>query len=143
MRVERIQPDLQRPEGSAALNNTGQEKKKLLEPFMKPLKEEDKLLEPFMTPLSRYTQEMKEKQKKVQSDDLLERLEKKVNQLNETVEIFDKRIHFEIHEETERIMVQVIEKETDEVISEIPPEKILDLVARIEEMIGLIIDKKV
>ena len=40
-------------------------------------------------------------------------------------------------------MVQVIEKATDEVISEIPPEKILDLVARIEEMIGLIVDQRV
>ena len=74
---------------------------------------------------------------------MLEKLEEKVNQLNETVEIFNKRIHFQIHEETERIMVQVIEKATEEIISEIPPEKVLDLVARIEEMIGLIVDKRV
>lgn len=142
MRVERIQPDLQRPEGSVVLNNTAREQKKLLEPFLKPLKEEGKLLESFMTPLSRSAQEAKESQKNGESQ-LRERLEKKVEQLNETVEIFDKRIHFEIHEETNRIMVRVIENQTDEVISEIPPEKILDLVARIEEMIGLIIDKKV
>ncbi|HBK67556.1 MAG TPA: flagellar biosynthesis protein FlaG, partial [Firmicutes bacterium] len=40
-------------------------------------------------------------------------------------------------------MVQVIEANTEEIITEIPPEKILDLVARIEEMIGLMVDKKV
>ncbi|NLY90583.1 MAG: flagellar protein FlaG [Firmicutes bacterium] len=142
MRVERIQPDLRQTEGTAISKYSAQEQKKLLEPFMKPLKEENKLLDPFMTPLSQAAQEAKEDQKKGKAY-LIEKLEEKVKQLNETVEIFDKRIHFEIHEETERIMVQVIEKETEEIISEIPPEKILDLVARIEEMIGLIIDKKV
>ena len=39
-------------------------------------------------------------------------------------------------------MVKVIDAETNEVIREIPPEKILDLVATIWEMMGLIIDEK-
>lgn len=128
MRVERIQPDLRPTEGTAISNHNQ--------------KEPGKLLEPFLTPLSRSAQEVKEERKKTEPY-LQEKLEEKIEQLNETVEIFDKQIHFQIHEATNRIMVQVIEKETEEVISEIPPEKILDLVARIEEMIGLIMDKKV
>lgn len=39
-------------------------------------------------------------------------------------------------------MVKVIDAETEEVIREIPPEKILDLVAMIWEMIGLIVDER-
>jgi flagellar protein FlaG len=140
MRVERIQPDLRQTEGTVVSNQTSREQEKVLEPFMKPLKEEGKVLEQFLTPLSRAAQERDDEQNK---SDIIKRLEEKVLQLNETVEIFDKKIHFQIHDETERIMVQVIEKATDEVISEIPPEKVLDLVARIEEMIGLIVDKRV
>jgi hypothetical protein len=37
----------------------------------------------------------------------------------------------------------VIDSETSEVIKEIPPEKILDMIAKIEKMIGLIIDEKI
>src|SRR5690606_28147026 len=104
--------------------------------------EQGRLLEPFLTSLSNYAQQANEGGKEEESSSI-ERLEEKVKQLNETVEIFHKQIHFQIHKGTNRIMVQVIEKATEEVISEIPPEKILDLVARIEEMIGLIVDKRV
>lgn len=131
MRVERIQPELRQAEGSVFKQHSIQNKN-----------EQDKLLEPFLTPFTRSAQQAKEGEQERESS-FLERLEEKVNQLNETVEIFHKRIHFQIHEETERIMVQVIEKATDEVISEIPPEKVLDLVARIEEMIGLLVDERV
>jgi flagellar protein FlaG len=128
MRVERIQPELRQTEGTVVKNSSPNE--------------QGKLLEPFLMPLSRFVQKPKEAGKE-QEEHLFERLEEKLKQLNETVEIFHKKIHFQIHEKTNRIMVQVIEKATDEVISEIPPEKILDLVARIEEMIGIIVDQKV
>jgi flagellar protein FlaG len=142
MRVERIQPELRQTEGPVSINPKEQEK--VLEPFMMPLSlaKEDKVLEPFMTPLSRSAQESKMEKGKLEPF-LLEKLEDKTKQLNKTVEIFDKKLHFEIHEETDRIMVQIIETETEEVVGEIPPEKVLDLVARIEEMIGLMVDKKV
>lgn len=61
--------------------------------------------------------------------------------LNRTLEAVDKRLKFLVHEETERIYVQVIDKETGEVIREIPPEKILDLVGHIQKLIGLLIDE--
>ena len=126
MRVERIQPDMRLTEGTASASS----------------KEEKKVLEQFMTPLSRSTQETKMVKNKPETF-LQVKLEDKIEQLNKTVEIFDKKLHFQIHEETDRIMVQIIETETDEVIGEIPPERVLDLVARIEEMIGLMVDKKV
>jgi flagellar protein FlaG len=38
-------------------------------------------------------------------------------------------------------MVKVIDDETKEVIKEIPPEKLLDLVATIWQIVGLFVDK--
>lgn len=49
---------------------------------------------------------------------------------------------FEVHEGTGRVMVNLIDTETKEVIKEIPPEKILDLVANIWESIGILVDER-
>jgi flagellar protein FlaG len=70
-------------------------------------------------------------------------LERAVDVLNEAINFIDKRLQFEIHEQTNRTMVKVINRETDEVIREIPPEEILDLVGKITEMVGLLMDKRV
>lgn len=65
-----------------------------------------------------------------------------IRKLDQTARIFDKAIHFEAHDESNRWMVQVIDKETGEVIREIPPEKILDLVARLDRLVGLFVDER-
>lgn len=51
-------------------------------------------------------------------------------------------LQFSIHKETKSIIVRIINSETQEVIKEIPPEKILDLVAKLWEMAGLLIDER-
>lgn len=66
-----------------------------------------------------------------------------LEKLKKTAIIFDYRFHFKIHEATGRVMVQVIDQETGEVLNEIPPEKVLDLAARIRELVGLLVDEKV
>ncbi|MDH6428691.1 flagellar biosynthesis protein FlaG [Paenibacillus odorifer] len=48
-----------------------------------------------------------------------------------------------IHNKTHAIMVKVLNKETGELIREIPPEKTLDLVAKMMEIAGIIIDERV
>lgn len=52
-------------------------------------------------------------------------------------------LEFSIHKETKAIMVKVLDKDTGQVIKEIPPEKIEDLVAKLCEMAGIYVDKKV
>lgn len=47
-----------------------------------------------------------------------------------------------VHEKTHRIMVKVLDKETGKVIREVPPEKLVDLVATMMEISGIIVDKK-
>ena len=48
-----------------------------------------------------------------------------------------------VHEKTNAIVVKVLNKETGEVIREIPPEKTLDLVAKMMEFAGLLVDERV
>ncbi|MFP4975363.1 flagellar protein FlaG [Paenibacillus sp. CN-4] len=48
-----------------------------------------------------------------------------------------------IHEKTHDIMVKVLNKDTGELIREIPPEKTLDLVAKMMEIAGILIDEKI
>jgi flagellar protein FlaG len=48
-----------------------------------------------------------------------------------------------VHKETKAIMVKVLNKDTGELIREIPPEKTLDIVANMMEIAGIIIDEKV
>lgn len=53
-----------------------------------------------------------------------------------------RRFEFSIHEKTREIMVKVIDTQTDEVVREIPPEKVLDMVATMWEMAGIIVDER-
>jgi flagellar protein FlaG len=51
-------------------------------------------------------------------------------------------LKFEIHEKTKDIMVKIIDDNTGEVLKEIPPEKMLDMVAKMWEVMGIIVDEK-
>ena len=52
-------------------------------------------------------------------------------------------LQFSVHEATGRTMVKVVDKETEKLIREIPPEDLLNLVNKLDEMIGILFDKKV
>jgi len=55
----------------------------------------------------------------------------------------DRYLRFEKHDKTGKWMVRVCDSQTDEVIKEIPPERILDMVGRFCELAGLLVDEKV
>lgn len=57
--------------------------------------------------------------------------------------IHDLDLRISIHEPTGRIAVKVINGDTGELVREIPPEQILNLAAKIDEMIGILFDRKV
>lgn len=61
---------------------------------------------------------------------------------NKDFEIYDKRLEFSIHEKTKEIIVKIIDSTNDEVIREIPSEKILDMIANMMELAGLLVDEK-
>lgn len=71
-------------------------------------------------------------------EDLQEALEK----INTTAQAFNTGLRFRIHEESERVMVEVTNLVNNEVIKEIPPEKVLNMVAQIQNIVGLFIDQR-
>ena len=52
------------------------------------------------------------------------------------------RCEFQYHEITKRVSIKVIDKETDEIIREIPPEESLEMVEKMWELAGLIVDER-
>ena len=49
---------------------------------------------------------------------------------------------FGIHEGTNRVTIKIVDKESKEVIKELPPEKTLDMIAKVWEMAGILVDEK-
>lgn len=78
-----------------------------------------------------------EKQQKSEND-----FTKALQQLKETAHAFGRRFHFKLHEKTQQYMVQIIDPETNKVLNEVPPEKILNLVAQIRELVGVLVNKR-
>lgn len=65
-----------------------------------------------------------------------------VNAGNKELKKLETNLRFSVHEKTQQVMVKIVNADTEEVIREIPSEKILDLVASIMERAGILIDKK-
>lgn len=77
--------------------------------------------------------------KRFSEEDAIDLIEK----ANKDFVAYDRRFEFSIHEKTREIMVKVIDVTTEEVIRELPPEKILDMVAAMWEVAGIIVDRKI
>ncbi|NLK72087.1 MAG: flagellar protein FlaG [Clostridiales bacterium] len=54
----------------------------------------------------------------------------------------DNHFQFKVHEGTGRMMIKVVNTETGQVVKEVPPEKILNAVASLWELAGIIVDEK-
>ena len=56
---------------------------------------------------------------------------------------FNRRLKFEIDQESREIRIKVIDNETDKVIKVLPPEELQRLHSRIQETIGFLFDRMV
>lgn len=65
-----------------------------------------------------------------------------VNGINEFLQPNLTSLSFQLHEETNRLYVEVIDQTTNKVIREIPERELLDIYAKMTEFLGLFIDKK-
>ncbi len=70
-----------------------------------------------------------------------QRLEEAVEQANKTMETYRTELRFSIHEDSQEMMVEVINTADNSVIREIPPERILNFISHVKKMLGIIIDK--
>lgn len=64
-----------------------------------------------------------------------------VHQVNRIMEIYRTELRFVLNEESEEIIVKVINVETGEVIREIRLRWVLNIVADVKKVLGLILDK--
>ncbi|WP_163852951.1 flagellar protein FlaG [Paenibacillus elgii] len=71
-----------------------------------------------------------------------EALVKAIERANKTLAGIPTHVQYSIHKPSGDILVKVINTETKEVIREIPPEKLLDLIDKLQELNGRIIDEK-
>lgn len=68
-------------------------------------------------------------------------------QIKKAVEDINRRANnseavFGVHEKTNRVTIKIVDKQTKEVIREFPPEETLDMIAKVWEMAGLMVDEK-
>ena len=69
------------------------------------------------------------------------------SQIRKAVDEINKKSHnseavFGIHDATNRVTIKIVDKDTKKVLKEYPPEKTLDMIAKVWEMAGLLVDKK-
>ena len=69
------------------------------------------------------------------------------SQIRKAVDEINKKEHnseavFGIHDATNRVTIKIVDKDTKKVLKEYPPEKTLDMIAKVWEMAGLLVDKK-
>ena len=69
-----------------------------------------------------------------------EQIKKAVDNLNKKMS--HSAAVFGIHEKTNRITIKIVDKDTNELIKELPPEKTLDMIAKAWELAGLLVDEK-
>ena len=70
-----------------------------------------------------------------------DQIKKAVEQINKKLSAQSEAV-FGIHEETNRVTIKIVDKETKEVIKEVPPEKTLDMIAKVWEIAGILVDEK-
>lgn len=71
-----------------------------------------------------------------------EQLKQAVAEMNRKIGHTNEEAVFGIHEKTNRVTIKIVDKDTKEVLKEYPPEKTLDMIAKVWEMAGLLVDEK-
>lgn len=66
----------------------------------------------------------------------------KIEYANNELKYAKTGLNFKYHEATKRVSITVYDKDTKEVIREIPPEKSLDMLEKMWELAGMVIDDR-
>ncbi|NOG29164.1 flagellar protein FlaG [Lysinibacillus fusiformis] len=72
-----------------------------------------------------------------------EKLQQAVDVVNEFLEINHSSSKFVYHEGLDRYYVTIVNRDTEEVVKEIPPKKLLDAFYEMQKMVGMIVDEKI
>ncbi|TAH69452.1 MAG: flagellar protein FlaG [Anaerolineaceae bacterium] len=69
-------------------------------------------------------------------------IKSEISKANKRLKSHNTKCEFSYHEETRRVTIKVMDKETEEVIREIPPEKTLEMIEKMWELAGFLIDER-
>ena len=75
------------------------------------------------------------------TESIIQQLVSAVEKLNKNMMSHSEAV-FGIHEATNRVTIKIIDKDTKKVIKELPPEKTLDMIAKVWELAGILVDEK-
>ncbi len=79
---------------------------------------------------------------KKEDETISSKIKDAVDKVNEKIVPSKTRCEFSYHEDTNRISIKVIDQATEETIKEIPAEETLDMLSRIWELAGLLVDER-
>ena len=74
------------------------------------------------------------------SSDKAKKMTESINKLLETTST---KLRYEYHDKLEKYYVTLVDKQTDEVIQEIPNKKLMDMYAAMLDFVGVFVDKKI
>lgn len=70
-----------------------------------------------------------------------EKVKKKVSEINRQLNN-NTECHYGIHKDTQRVTLKIVDKETQEVLKEFPAEKTLEMIAKVWELAGILVDER-
>lgn len=88
------------------------------------------------------TKQDKDKRAGDLSDDLKRTVKSTIDKVNGDERCKRTGIEFSYHEKSKQISIKLYDKETKEVIKEIPPEKTIEMLEKMWELAGLLVDEK-
>ncbi|AFG36898.1 flagellar protein FlaG [Spirochaeta africana] len=72
-----------------------------------------------------------------------EQIEPVLRELEAATNFLHRKLKFAVNKDLNRVIIKVIDAETDKVIKELPPEELQRVSLRIREAVGLLIDEEI
>lgn len=94
--------------------------------------------------LTSNTEESSESKKALQLErQSAEDIQQDIETINAELESLNKSIRFSVDDSTKDVVVKVVDKDSGEIITQIPPKEVLELRERMQEMSGLFVEETV
>ena len=77
-----------------------------------------------------------------QADYSRQKIEEAVNQMNRQIQEVSREIHFSVDKSTDRVVIRVIDRQTNELIRQIPSEEMLNLAEHLGKLKGVLLKEK-
>lgn len=71
-----------------------------------------------------------------------QQLKNAISKANNTLKAHRTRCEFSYHEESRRVSIKVLDNDTEEVIREIPPEEAIEMLEKMWELAGFLVDER-